>query len=420
MISEGKARAIVAALVASIFTPSLPAAEAATESLVYSFDGYSSDGRHPYDHLINVKDKLYGVTGGGGSQCGNIGGCGTVFSYDLSTGTETVLYSFCSKLNCADGAFPFASLISVNGLLYGTTDQGGGNTGCGNQYGCGTVFSIDPTTGREKAVYSFCSQMSCADGEYPGAGLRDVNGTLYGTTSGGGGSADCNNCGTVFSIDPATHTETVLHAFQGYDTDGSSPEAGLINVNGTLYGTTYGGGTRGGGTVFAVNPVNGAETMVYSFCSQGSYCSDGDAPEANLLDVNGILYGTTRQGGTTECGKYWPTGCGTVFSFNPSTGAESIIHYFGKHRDGRAPQAAVIDVNGVLYGTTYFGKKGGTVFSLDPKTGTETILYSFCSQRFCRDGAQPTARLTDVKGTLFGTTSEGGAYGGGTIFKITF
>ena len=121
-----------------------------------------------------------------------------MFSFDLNTGAEKVIYTFQGG---SDGAVPYAGLIDVNGTLYGTTSYGG-STGCGGR-GCGTAFSIDPNTGAEKVIYSFCSQQNCTDGAYPQAGLISVNGSLYGTTSAGGRKdTHCNGsgCGTVFVL----------------------------------------------------------------------------------------------------------------------------------------------------------------------------------------------------------------------------
>ena len=213
--------------------------------------------------------------------------------------------------NCADGREPAASLIDVNGTLYGTTVQGGGNTGCGDDKGCGTVFSLDPNTGAETALYAFCSQPNCVDGAEPHAGLVDVNGILYGATYHGGSNTNCyESCGTVFSVDPNTGAETVLYSFcsQANCADGANPLASLIDVNGTLYGTTLdGGGTgcgNGGcGTAFSLDPNTGAETVLYAFCNQQK-CTDGNAP-TGLIDVNGKFYGTTTFGGAY--------GYGTVF-----------------------------------------------------------------------------------------------------------
>ena len=138
--------------------------------------------------------------------------------------------------------------------------------------------------------------------------------------------------------------------------------------------------------------------------------------------MTGILYGTTYVGGGTGCGGY---GCGTVFSLDPSTGTETVLHSFGNGTDGANPSASLIDVKGTLYGTTSTGGGTGchgygcgTVFSLDPSTGAETVLYSFCCRRNCTDGANPYASLTAVNGKFYGTTESGGAYGYGTVFVL--
>jgi uncharacterized repeat protein (TIGR03803 family) len=115
--------------------------------------------------------------------------------------TYSVLYSFCSSANCADGELPQAGLIQdAAGNLYGTTTAGGGNSNssCGSN-GCGTVFKLD-STGQETVLYSFCSAANCTDGAAPQAGLiQDDTGNLYGTTSVGGTNG---RGGTVFKITP--------------------------------------------------------------------------------------------------------------------------------------------------------------------------------------------------------------------------
>jgi uncharacterized repeat protein (TIGR03803 family) len=391
------------------------------ETVVWSFGG-GTGGTYPNAGLIDVKGTLYGTTDGGGTNCISEGGCGTAFSLDPKTGAENVLHSFGSG---ADGAYPEDSLIDMNGTLYGTTDEGGGNGGCGSEDGCGTVFSLDPKTGAESVLYSFCSQQpDCADGAFPAAGLLDVDGTLYGTTEFGGVDSCMGvSCGTVFSIDPATGAESVVHTFCSRKScaDGGEPAGTLIDVNGTLYGTTSVGGANcqadgGCGTVFSLDPGTGAETVLYSFCSQ-SKCTDGAIPYDSLVDVNGTLYGTTFSGGAE--------GYGVAFALDPGTGAETVLHSFCSQRDcydGESPYAGLIAVKGVLYGTTYSGGfyQGvygyGTVFALDPGTGKETVLYAFLDSTA---GKSPLAGLLDVKGTFYGMTPQGGANGEGTVFALT-
>lgn len=342
---------------------------------------------------------------------------------------EKVLYSFCSQHKCADGKYP-STLIDVNGLLYGTTASGG-HSGC-RPYGCGTVFSLNPATGTEKVLYSFCSRRKCADGETPSGGLIESNGTLYGTTFLGGHSFYGRGYGTAFALDPGTGAENVLYSFcsQYNCTDGSSPTS-LLDVQGTLYGTTETGGTgfdgsSDYGTAFALDLKTGAERVLYSFCSQRN-CPDGQNPDPALIEVNGLLYGVTIAGGASSCGN--GSGCGTAFSLSP-TGTETVIHSFGNGDDGKGPEASLVAVNGLLYGTTYGGGITGctafgcgTVFSIEPNTGVERVLYSFCSRKNCMDGANPFASLTVMSGTLFGTTYAGGSSGCGgggcgTVFSI--
>ncbi len=149
--------------------------------------------------------------------------------------------------------------------------------------------------------------------------------------------------GTVFKI-TTSGKETVLHSFGGSSRDdGGEPEAGLINLNGTLYGTTSVGGKNATGTVFSIT-TSGIETLLYSFKVFGS--GDGANPEAGLLNVKGTLYGTTSYGGTF--------GYGTVFSITPS-GKETVLHSFGGSGDGNEPFAGLINVKGTLYGTTTSG-----------------------------------------------------------------
>jgi uncharacterized repeat protein (TIGR03803 family) len=313
-------------------------------------------------------------------------------------------------------------MIVLNGTLYGTTSLRGGGKCPNNQGGgCGTVFSITPS-GQETVLYGFAA---APDGSHPEARLLNVNGTLYGTTVGGGSHENCRysfGCGTVFSITPGGK-EKVLYSF-GNGNDGELPAAGLIDVKGTLYGTTSTGGSGGCGryvlgcgTVFSISP-GGKEKVLYSF---GASYLGGNDPAAGLVEVSGTLYGTTFSGGLTgSC--YTDGGCGTVFSITPS-GREKVLYRFSGP-DGANPLATLLNVNGTLYGTTYVGGaySKGTVFSIT-RSGHETVLYSFGGS--AKDGDYPQSGLIDVNGTFYGTTSGGGAYGrtsgadGGTVYSIT-
>jgi uncharacterized repeat protein (TIGR03803 family) len=377
--------------------------------VIYSF-GAPPDGNNPEASLIDVDGTLYGTTSEGGSYSCPEGLCGTVFSVTLD-GTEKVLHSFGAR---RDGRHPFAGLIHVGDKLYGTTGWGGSH--CVRSYGlCGTVFSIMPS-GAEKVLHTFRDVLyGYTDGALPIAGLIDVKGTLYGTTE-YGGKTICytfynNSCGTVYSI--TTHgKENVLYSFKG-NGNGGYPIAGLLDVKGTLYGTTSWGGQSCCGTVFSVT-LDGRKKVLHSF----GYGTDGEPahPYAGLIELNGVLYGTTPYGGAYSCGssvKY--KGCGTVFSITPG-GTLKVLHSFGKGADGTNPRASLVELKGELYGTTSSGGAfdKGTVFSITPG-GTENVLYSFDGTA----GAQPLASLIDVNGTLYGTTNEGGTYGYGAVFALT-
>ena len=352
---------------------------------------------------------------------------------DSAKFTEKVLYSFCNKRNCKDGAYPEAPVIAVNGILYGTTYGGGRGVAC-YYPGCGTVFSLDPSMGVETVLHSFCRQLFCPDGAFPfDVDLIDVKGTLYGTTFEGGDNAcGYNNigCGIVFSLNPGTGAENTVYAFCSQSkyncTDGQYPQGDMVHVRGTIYGTTQGGGSEGMGTVFALDTKTGAETVLYSFCASGYPCTDGFNP-TGLIVVNGTLYGTTLQGGVYKCDQ--GEDCGTAYSLDPNTGVHTVLHSFGSSTDGWYANG-LIALNGILYGTTNGGETTGCggfgcgiVFSIDPSTGAETVLYSFCSQQNCTDGANPFGGLIEVKGMLYGTTSTGGSTGCGgsgcgTVFSI--
>lgn len=395
---------------------------AATEKVLYSFKG-GSDGASPTASLIKVGPLLYGTTSGGGTGTCNEGGqasCGTVFSIDPVTGVEKVIYSFKGD---SDGDSPAAGLINVIGKLYGSTTGGGAN-------GDGTVFSITGG-GREKVLYAF---KGGDDGISPVTVLTDLNSKLYGTTE-FGGKGKCSSqtgpqtgCGTVFSIDPVTGSEKILHSFRG-GSDGVMPMAALIDVNGTLFGTTLSGGSgacsslsgSGCGTVFSINPATGREKVLYSFMGG----SDGAKPSASLISVKGNFYGTTYGGGQGTCTNfYFGSGCGTVFSINRATRGEKVLYSFVGGSDGANPAAGLADFEDVLYGTTQYGGSQqtcngsgcGAVFSISPKTNTEALLWSF--QGYSSDGSGPSASLIEVKNTFYGTTIEGGANGDGTVFSI--
>jgi uncharacterized repeat protein (TIGR03803 family) len=373
--------------------------KAATYETLYAF-GDGTDGAFPYGNPVEANGMLYGTTYEGGLTNGC---CGTIFALNLKSGAESTVYQFQGG---NDGASPPAGLIYTNGLLYGTTQYGGGgNPANCLAAGCGTVFSVNPSTGVEKVLYAF---QGGNDGSEPFAGLVYAGGKLWGTTAYGGG--DASN-GTVFTVDPTSGAETVAHAFQGGPGDGSYPISGLLNVNGIIYGTTEGGGTYEVGTVFSLNEKNNAEAVVYAF-NPSTGLHDGWAPYAGLVNSGTTLYGTTSAGGSI--------GQGTVFSVDLDSGKENVLYSFGKRGNGFRPESGLVIVKGDLYGTTYGGGSSGfgTVFSLTPTSGKERVVYSFSPDN--GGGAYSDSGLSLIANKLYGVTVQGGdpACSCGVIFSL--
>ena len=403
-------------------------------------------GRYPSGLIFDQSGNLYGTTSEGGAH-----GFGTVFELTPNSDgswTESVLYSFCSLANCADGDSPLAGVIFDGaGNLYGTTAGGGDFSRCGGG-GCGVVFKLTPSSGgswTESVLYSFCSLNSCVDGAGPQSSvIFDRTGNLYGTTVIGGSSSAsaCNNlgCGTVFKLIPGSDgswTESVLHSFCSFTNcaDGKSTFGGVIfDGAGNLYGTTSEGGNLsqcngfGCGVVFELTPnADGSwkEEILHRFTGG----SDGAVPEDSLLfDGSGNLYGTAHLGGKlTQCGGF---NCGVVFELTPDSHGswkETVLHSFDGG-DGSGPFASLaFDKAGNLYGTTLLGgdlslcggSGCGVVFELTPNSNggwTETVLHRFLDH----PGAAPYAGvILDAAGDVYGTTSGDGSTTFGSVFEIT-
>jgi uncharacterized repeat protein (TIGR03803 family) len=227
---------------------------------------------------------------------------------------------------------------------------------------------------------------------------------LYGTTYVGG----AKNTGTTFAISPGSGKETDRFSFGGGSGNGAYPKAGVSMVNGTVYGTTTQGGTSSYGTVFMIS--SNQPTTLHSF--QGG--SDGANPSADLsyVKTSATFYGTTQTGGEH--------GLGTVFEITPS-GTESVLYSFkGGPTDGYTPVSGLYNSGGTFYGTTELGGKHnkGTVYAVS-LSGQENVIYSFGS--FSGDGEYPHSGVRSPPGspTLYGTTADGGTYGKGTVYEIS-
>jgi uncharacterized repeat protein (TIGR03803 family) len=382
--------------------------------VLHTFKG--ANGALPGAGLVrDGAGNLYGTTTEGGEgKCGK-DGCGTAFKLD-KTGKQVWLHSFGGK----NGRDPAGLLRDAAGNLYGTTVEGGDLTKC-SSLGCGMVFKLN-SVGGENVLYKFNGD---PDGFFPESRLvRDAAGNLYGTTSEGG----AYGFGAVFKVDQ-TRNETLLYSFT-CQSDGCDPYPGVVlDSADNLYGVAfYGGaafGNSGYGVVFKLTP-SGDFTILHTFDSE-----DGANPDSTLLfDSRGNLYGTTENGGSSECGG---TGCGVAFELSPNMNGgswtESVLYAFcslDNCEDGEIPDGPlVLDAAGNLYGTTFFGGNDGDgiVFKLD-KSGKETVLYDFTGEA---DGGEPVGGLVmDGLGHLYGTAELGGdrncaiekGYGCGVVFEL--
>ena len=438
---------------------------AASESVLYNFGSFASDGTLPQSGLLmDAKGNIYGTTTFGGSFVSpeSFGG-GTAFKLipPATIGapwTESILWNFSGDAN--DGGDPLGALImDGNGNLYGTANDAGTNFQ-------GTVFELTPpsSTCTPPAGQNWCeSQLwnfgaSSSDGSFPTGPVMDKSGNLYGTTSGGGSGGS----GMAYELSPsagggAPWNETILWNFALSATDAFIPESSLIvDSSGNLYGTTERGGTNNfGGAVFKLSPPsstctppagqNWCESILWNFGNG----TDGEEPRASvIMDKSGNLYGTTVTGGIYND----PIeAAGTVFELSPPSSTctppagqnwcENILWYFGNGADGAEPFGGLLmDNGGNLFGTTTFGglnafygfggnDRGGTAFELTPPAGgtglwNESVLWSFGGGT---DGNQPQAGLvTDNNGNFFGATYEGGLHSGafgsltdGTVFEVS-
>ncbi len=304
----------------------------------------------------------------------------------------------------AIGANPSAGLALSGSILYGTATQGGG---AGN----GTVFSVGTDGAPPTLLHGFSADVDGAnsDGRNPYGGLFQDGDTLYGTTLAGGDSGN----GTVFSIRVDGTGFKTLHEFsalpEGTNEDGANPFGGLILLGNTLYGTTFGGGPSGSGTVFAVNTNGTAFRSVHGFGATSEISpftnSGGANPAAGLTRAGNTLYGTSYAGG--------PLGHGTVFAVNPDGTGFRIIHGFGD--EGANPSAALLLADNILYGTAATGGNSarGTVFAVNVNGAGFETLHDFTGE-----GAYPSGGLILIGNTLYGTASGGGGSGNGTLFAM--
>lgn len=309
----------------------------------------------------------------------------TVTSVTAPGVTISNLYSFTGG---ADGSNPNGLMQDTNGYFYGTTQNGGLNPG-------GTIFQMPANGG--------LTTLAALDGSDSGgffstaALIQGLDGFLYGTTQDGG----INGVGTIFK----TSTNGILTTVYSFDGgDGAFPNAPLIvSTDGNMYGTTSSGGVLGDGEIFRLTPT-GALTQIGTF----DY-TNGFSPNKLLEGTDGSFYGTAFGGGNN--------GDGVIFNLS-NDGELTTPFAFAFFSGGYLPLAGLAqDAGGAFFGTTFEGGSfgAGTVFEMSP-TGAVTTIYSFTGGN---DGGHPSADLIQGgDGNFYGTTSQGGAYNAGTVFRL--
>ena len=339
---------------------------------IYTFGSVPNDGVAPAAPLISVKGVLYGTTAFGGPV-----NSGTVYTIDPATGKEAIV------TNSLGGA-AYAPVTFYKHNLYGTTTY------------ADAIFGVDLKTKHVMKLYSF------PDGgdDQPAQpnGLTEFNGTLFGTTFEGGRLG----CGDVFSFDPVNDVLSILHKFTCGG--GQYPTGDLAIYKGLLYGVTLSGGAGQAGTIFSVDPATGAKKTLHSF----DFASEGGSPTGIVFD-KGVIFGSTQYGGVADSG--------TLFTFDPATRHFTTLFSFPGGAGGCTPVAAPVVYKGRLYGVT-FGcentNKYGVLYEVSLKTGEERVLHIFTDGS---DGGNPDAELLLYKGALYGTTMYGGTDNVGTVFK---
>ena len=406
----------------------------ASAQVIYNFQPTSKqyDGAHPSGALIvDSSGNFFGTASGGGRR-----GLGAVFELAPPTAAggswmEGTIYSF--NGTSISGSYPLGTLyIDAQGNLYGTTSAG--QVGPGNYYQVwsnGTAFELLHRSQfgaiwKAHLLNYFAFKAVGTNGSFVSDGTN-----LYSTGSGGSGNAygtcNFNGCGTVVKLSPpaAGKSDWSPHVVRAFGTslgDGVNPSINLVMANGVMYGTTIQGGKNGFGRIFELVEDNGSwnGSILHDLAF-----TEGQAPLGKLaIDSAGNIYGTAYVGGIANC----QFGCGSVFKLSPPAVAggpwlETTLYQFTGGPDGGNPQGGVILDNAAnLYGTASTAGKGfGTVYKLVPPqtaggTWTEITLHAFAGKP--TDGSTPLAELIMVNGMLYGTTSRGGSEDAGTIFAV--
>ena len=374
------------AMAAAAMVCTVPSAHGSTQvsNTIYSFAGGTTDGRQPAGSLLVSGNSLFGITTFGGAS-----NDGIIYQYNLSTGTEKVLYSFAGSFgNPVDPSenYGSGSLIQSSNTLYGVSWEGGSVNG-------GTVFSYTLGATNDSILHSFVA--NGVDGMLPIGALVQSGTTLYGVTHTGGTAG-----GIFYSLNTTNNQETILHNWTGSTTDGATPGSGPIQLGSMLYGTTEAGGAAG--TIYSYNTSNSAFKTLYTF----NAANDGYSPYGSLTASGNLLYGLTVSGGLNSRG--------TLFQFNTATNTEQVLYNFNADAIGDDPMGSLIQSGAYLYGETSqdaTNSSDGSVFAYNTQSGTMTLLADFTS-------GQPVGGLVMLGSNLYGVTNGGGTNSDGSIFSV--
>jgi uncharacterized repeat protein (TIGR03803 family) len=378
-------------------------------NILHNFGSQRFDGYAPLTALVLSSNTLYGTTASGGTNAN-----GTIFKIN----TDGTGYGILRSLT--NSPSPEGGMVVIGNTLYGTTYTGGAANG-------GSVFKMNTDGSGFVEVHSFSATVPSAfgtnsDGNRPRGDLVTDGSTLYGTAQYGG----TNGNGTIFKINTNGSGFSVIKTFSatflgtnnvsgsplasGTNADGAYPIGGLVLDGGTIYGTTYHGGTSNG-VVFAMRTNGGGYSVLKYFSTTTSIGtnSDGAAPVAGLTLRGDTLYGVAVGGGAGASG--------TIFSIKTNGAGFSNLHDLSWYGDGGWPRTTLLLDGSTLYGTTGVGglSNKGTIFMVFTNGASFTTLKNFD----LIIGTQCDSEFVVSGNTLYGTAVDGGSSGGGVIFGLT-
>ncbi len=413
-----------------------------------STSGATAIGNRPARGLVELtvssSQRIYGTC-----QLGGTSNKGTIWEWNITTSSFALRATFTG----ANGEEPFGGMVEgTTGVLFGTTSKGGAN-------GTGSIYRFTPPSTLALRVSMAAAPLPLllnATGRAPRAGMiKAQNGTLYGSCSGGGtngvgtvfefatagttvtavsldattlgsvpfgefvqftnnilygtcSSGGANNIGSILRIDATTSPATITKVYDFQTGVSGNFCAGRLMKasNNLIYGTTNAGGVSNGGVIYSFNPTGNVYTKVADLNTGGFAGSFGGLTE----DGSGVLVGLALDGGTASSGALFRYTVGT----NTFTELVSFSFSNGSRPRGRLVKAS----NGLFYGLTSNGgtNNKGVLFSFDPGTNTYTLRHTFGTGT---GGDFPLGSLIEVSGKLYGTCSEGGTSGQGTIFEYT-